>query len=439
MLRYLLFALIMFLSFALPAQTLKAKLVKVDSGWARNSINTVVFRKNSLVSFRNWQYIAYYDKKGFVVLGKRRLNDTKWELEQTRYKGNILDAHNTISIMLDGEGYLHMAWDHHNNVLHYARSIRPGSLQLTEEMQMTGKLESKVSYPEFYRMPGGDLIFLYRDGGSGNGNLVMNRYNLKTKTWKQLHSNLIDGEGRRNAYWQTCIDTKGWIHISWVWRESPDVATNHDLCYALSKDGGISWQKSTGELYQLPMTAATAEYAFRIPQKSELINQTSMFADDDGNPYIATYWREEGSAIPQYHLVYKTKDGWKKEVLGFRKASFSLSGAGTKHIPISRPQVVAWKTKNNLSAAIIFRDEERGNKVSAAINRNLRKDKWKVIDLTTSSVGLWEPTYDTELWKAKSKLHLFVQNVQQKDADAASSFPAQMIEVLECDLKKSID
>jgi hypothetical protein len=91
-----------------------------------------------------------------------------------------------------------------------------------------------------------------------------------------LQNNLIDGQNKRNAYWQTCIDEKGTIHVSWVWRETPDVSSNHDMCYACSKDGGITWQKSTGEKYTLPITAATAEYAVRIPQKSELINQTSM-------------------------------------------------------------------------------------------------------------------------------------------------------------------
>ncbi|MGO8055575.1 BNR-4 repeat-containing protein, partial [Rhizobium leguminosarum] len=61
----------------------------------------------------------------------------------------------------------------------------------------------------------------------------------------------------------------------------------HDICYARSKDGGKTWEKSSGEKYQSPITAANAEYALRIPQKSELINQTSMFADAQGNPYIA--------------------------------------------------------------------------------------------------------------------------------------------------------
>jgi hypothetical protein len=427
------------LAFSVFSQKIETKLVSVDSGWANNSINTTIFRKNSLVSFHNRQYIAFYNKNGFVVLGKRKLHDTKWALKQTPYKGNVSDAHNVINIMIDGDGYLHMAWNHHNNALHYVKSKTPASLELTNELPMTGKQENKITYPEFYRMPNGNLIFLYRDGESGNGSLVLNEYNIKTKTWKQLHSNLIDGEGQSSAYWQACVDKNGTIHLSWVWRETPDVASNHDLCYACSKDGGLSWQKSTGEIYKLPITTASAEYAFHIPQKSELINQTSMFADDDGHPYIATYWREEGSTIPQYHLVYKTNDIWKKEVLDFRKTAFSLSGAGTKRIPISRPQIIAWKTKNNLSAALIFRDEERGSKVSAAINKNLGKDKWTIVDLTQTSAGSWEPTYDTEFWKTKNILHLFVQNVEQADAEGQSKLPPQMVEVLEWNPKKSID
>jgi len=425
-------------SFA-SAQKIKLTTVNVDSGWANNSVNTAIFRKNSLVTFHNWQYIAYYNKNGYVVLGRRKLGNHKWELKQTPYKGNVSDAHNVISIMVDGNGYLHMAWNHHNNPLHYVRSKQPGSLELSSEMPMTGKLENKLSYPEFYRMPNGNLLFLYRDGGSGNGSLVLNQYDTKTRTWKQLHSNLIDGQGQRNAYWQACIDVQGTIHLSWVWRETPDVASNHDMAYACSKDGGLTWQKSTGEKYQLPINADNAEYAFRIPQKSELINQTSMFADAEGHPYIATYWREQDSKIPQYHLVYKTNDSWKKEVIDFRKTEFSLSGTGTKRIPISRPQIIVWKTGKNLSAALIFRDEERGSKVSAAINKNIGKEKWSIVDLTQTSVGSWEPTYDTELWKEKSFLHLFVQNVEQADAEGQVKIPAQMIQVVEWDPQKTIE
>jgi len=196
-------------------------LVAVDSGWAGNSINTVVFRKNSLVTYGDTQFIAFYDAKGFVVIGKRKTGVNKWQLKQTNFTGNIKDAHNSISIMVDGAGYFHLAWDHHNNSLNYCRSVHPSSLELTDKIQMTGQFENSVSYPEFYKMPNGNLLFFYRDGGSGRGNLVINQYNIVTKQWTQLQHNLIDGENKRNAYWQACIDNKGVIHISWVWRETP--------------------------------------------------------------------------------------------------------------------------------------------------------------------------------------------------------------------------
>lgn len=408
-----------------------ASLTEVDSGWANTSVNTVVFRKNSLVSYKNTQYIAFYNQQQFVVIGKRKSGDKKWQLKQTVYKGNARDAHNSISIMADGAGYLHLAWDHHGNPLNYCMSKTAGSLELTERLSMTGLKEQKVTYPEFHKLPGGDLIFFYRDGQSGQGNLVVNRYSIQTKQWTQLHPNLIDGEGLRNAYWQACVDAKATIHISWVWRESPDVASNHDICYARSTDGGKTWENSEGKKYQLPITAATAEYAAIIPQKSELINQTSMSADASGYPYIATYWREQGDSVPQYHLTYKNSSGWTTKNLDFRKTPFSLSGGGTKRIPISRPQIVTWRSGKSFSIAFIFRDAERGNKVSAAICNNIVAGKWRIVDLSGQPVGSWEPTYDTELWKEKAILNLFVQRTEQVDAEGRANIPAQMVKVLE--------
>ncbi len=409
----------------------KITVTPVAEGWANNSINAVVFRKNSLVSFKDTQYIAFYNNDRYVMLGKRKLGGKQWQLQQTKYQGNTSDAHNMISLMVDGDGYLHLAWDHHNNPLRYCKSIKPGSLELTDKMPMTGKVENKVTYPEFYKMPGGNLLFFYRDGGSGQGNLVLNSYNTAAKQWTQLHSNLIDGEGERSAYWQACVDVKGTIHLSWVWRETPDVASNHDVCYARSNDGGITWEKSTGEKYQIPVTASTAEYAFKVPSQSELINQTSMVADAAGHPYIATYWRDSGSSVPQYRVIYKYGVQWKSENLRFRKTPFSLSGGGTKAIPVSRPQIIAWQSGPSLSAALIFRDVERGSKASAAITTDISKGNWKVINLTATSVNSWEPSYDTELWKDKHILHMFIQKVEQIDAEGKANVAPQMVQVLE--------
>ncbi len=403
----------------------------IGLGWAKNSVNTAVFRKNSVVTYNGIQYVAYYDSTGYVILAKRKIGTDSWVVRKTQYTGNITDAHCSISIMVDNDGYLHMAWNHHNNALHYCKSVEPDSLELTPEMSMIGTLENDVTYPEFFRLPGGDLIFMYRHGVSGRGNLVVNKYILAEKQWVRLHDILIDGQNVRNAYWQSCVDTNGTIHVSWVWRETWDVATNHDICYARSTDGGVTWEKSDGLEYVVPITAATAEYACKIPQNSELINQTSMYADSYGNPYIASYWTPSWTNVPQYHMVYRDSTGWKSKQISDRKTAFSLSGGGTKKIPISRPQILVDDKNDSIKAYLIYRDVERDSKVSVNVCADLDSDQWLVYDLTDFPVDSWEPSYDTELWKDSSILDIYVQRSGQGDAEGLEDIPAQPVYIIE--------
>jgi hypothetical protein len=297
-------------------------------------------------------------------------------------------------------------------------------------MQMTGIKEHKVTYPEFYRLSDGNLLFLYRDGASGRGNIMLNHYDFKKQEWMQHQDAFINGEGERNAYWQMCTDTRGTIHLSWVWRETGDVATNHDMAYAKSYDGGITWQNSSGELYKLPITESNAEYAIRIPQNSELANTTSMCADSKGRPYIATFWRQQGTNVPQYQLVYHDGVQWQKQQIGNRTTPFTLSGRGEKKVPISRCQILADSDGLKDKVYILFRDKERQDRVSVAICEDLQ-NKWHYQDLTDFEVGMWEPSYDTELWKNSKILHVYVQKVGQGDGGALENVPPQEISILE--------
>ena len=417
--------------FLCQVQGQKIKETIAGSGWAKNTVNTAVFRKNSLASDRKYQYISYYDDEGYVVLGRRLLSGKTWQLRRTAYTGHAEDAHNVISIMVDKVGYLHVCWDQHDSRLRYARSLHPNSLVLGYEQVMVGRNETQVTYPEFLKLPNGQLLFLYRDGGSGNGNLVVNSYDVKQQQWKRIHSNLIDGEGKRNAYWQSYVDNQGTIHLSWVWRESPNVASNHDMAYACSKDGGLTWERSNGTRYNLPMKASTVEYAARIPQQHELINQTSIAADDKGNPFIASYWRNPGSRIPQYKVIYLQDSEWKVRSFDFRRTSFSLSGGGTKEIPIARPQLLVRGKDDRIALTLIFRDQERGYRPSILTLQGMQREANDPVDLCDESVGSWEPTYDTELWRKKRKIALFVQATVQKDGEGLAENAPTTVKVLE--------
>ena len=412
--------------------TAYSQLVRVGEGYSHTSVNTTVFWNSPLVTDGDMQYISYYDSEGYLVLGKRKLNETAWTLQRSQYKGNVADAHNVISMMVDGKGYIHVSFDHHGHPLNYCRSVAPGSLELGPKVAMTGTDEQDVTYPEFYKMPDGGLIFVYRSGASGQGNLIMNRYDLDTHKWERVQDILIDGEGKRNAYWQLYVDGKGTVHLSWVWRETWLVETNHDLCYASSPDGGKTWYKSTSEPYMLPIREDNAEYAWHIPQNSELINQTSMCTDADGHPYIVTYWREADSDVPQYRVVWNNGKQWRMRPVMERKLAFSLKGGGTKMIPIARPRIVVDGNK----AYFLFRDAERGSKVSMAYTGDLRKGEWKVKDLTGFSVEAWEPSLDTELWKQQKRLHLFVQTTYQGDGEKTVDKAPTPVYVLEVDTQQ---
>lgn len=407
------------------------KISDVGVGYSATSVNAAVFRNSSMVTFGKQQYVSYYDAEGWLTIAKRRLGTDKWTVRRSQYKGNVADAHNVISIMIDGDGYLHAAFNHHDVPLNYCRSVAPGSLELGPLEPMTSVDELSVTYPEFYRLADGSLLFVYRSGRSGRGNLVMNHYDLKTRTWSRLHDVLIDGEDKRSAYWQLCTDNEGTIHLSWVWRETWGVETNHDICYARSRDGGKTWEKSDGGKYSLPITATNAEYAWRIPQKSELINQTGMAADADGHPYISTYWRESNDSVPQYRMVWNDGKKWHCRCVSDRTTPFSLSGGGTKMIPISRPRILV----DGHKAYILFRDVERGSRVSMYEVDTRNGGKTSVADLTDFPVDAWEPTFDTCLWTDSSRLSVFVQRVGQGDGERLSDMDPQPVSVLDVKLR----
>ena len=105
---------------------------RLTLGFAGNAVNSTAFRKNAVVSHVDGggnitQYCAYYDCYGTIVLAERE-NMGGWEYRWTGLQGDVTDAHNVISIAVDGAGYLHMAWSLHSGKLYYAVADSPGSM-----------------------------------------------------------------------------------------------------------------------------------------------------------------------------------------------------------------------------------------------------------------------------------------------------------------------
>ena len=76
----------------------KSKVINIGDGYAKSSVNATIFRKNSISSFKDHQYVAFYDKDAKVNLAKRKLGSDSWEINKTQYNGNVKDAHNVMLI-----------------------------------------------------------------------------------------------------------------------------------------------------------------------------------------------------------------------------------------------------------------------------------------------------------------------------------------------------
>jgi hypothetical protein len=425
-----------------PPVQLPPGLIPAGLGWARNSVNTTPFRQNSLVTHGDTQFIAYFDSNSKAIIGKRTLDQKEFTLTDTGISGWPTDAHNSICIMTDGEGYVHMVLGHHNSALSYYKSAAPLSTSFTAvTMLQNATYQNSVTYPEFYRLPSGDLLFVYRNGGSGDGYMVLNRYSTAAKTWARVHDRLVygnDASGTQSPYWQMYLDGNGTLHLSWVFRRTSDAATNHDMYYAYSEDQGDTWKKkSNGSTYSLPITPGTAEKVWTIPENSSLMNQTSMTADQAGNPYIATYWKESGGKT-QYRVIYHDGTAWNARQVSNRTHDFTLGGGGTLFVPIARPRLVAKydAASGKTKAYYIFRDtEERDGKVSMYSTSDIESGIWTVEDLTDFSVYAWEPSHDTELWKNQGKLHIFVQFADQASGEGLTDHEPMMVYCLEADVE----
>jgi rhamnogalacturonyl hydrolase YesR len=404
-----------------PADTATTRVLPVaGDGFAGTSINMIAGLQHSLFTHLGTQYAAFYAADSTLVLARRPLGSDHWETRRTQYSGRVADAHNSPALVIDGTGTLHLAWDHHGNALNYARSVAPGSLELGPRTPMLDREESSVTYPAFVRLRDGDLLFFYRDGRSGRGNLVLNRYSAAASSWTRLHDKLIDGEGARSAYPSFHYEGSGRLHLAWVWRTSPDVATNHDLAYARSDDEGLTWLSASGSPIPVPFTAASADYALRIPPGSSLMNPPSVSTDHRGHPLIANYWSPAGSDIPQYHLVRHDGTAWSVQTVTRRTTPFTLAGAATKRPPLSRAVLVSerpWRARS--SAHLVFRDDERDGRAVLATCPDIEAPSpvWTLTDLTADSLGAWEPSHDPEQWRRMRQLHLLVQKVEQQDGN----------------------
>ena len=465
-----------------------------DFGYAGSSaINSVAFVRSSIKTVGDQQFITWYGRHQYdsaatynntIWIGRRTLGSSDWEIfrHPTFTANTITDGHDVISYGIDGDGYMHVSWGMHGDAFHYSKSTTPvtgsGPISLGVDTTMTGT-ESTVTYPQFMKLPGGDLLFIFREVASGNGDTYINRYSIATKTWSNVHGStttqnpFIKGTGwtpNYNAYLnmpQLGGDGDDLI-LTWCWRTSSGLSdagtgfsgyqTNNNLNFARSSDAGLTWRRFDGTPYSLPITrdlevgaANKAEIVLTIPEGSSLINQASMCLDANDNPATCTWWAPEtpsNNYRRQYRVVFRDDNGttnladdiWQARNVSNRTSDPVGTRYAEDHVrDLGRPIIVA---DDDDRLIVAYRDNQSTSSLTTGLTNGLtivhslpkaddpHRLLWVQFDLTSENLGNYEPIIDNELWDRDRQLHFLYQPAEGQGYTAPANL-ASRFSVLE--------
>lgn len=283
-----------------------------------------------LLTHGNQQYAAFYDAERRMTVAQRLLDSGAWTMvrlpEQVKW-----DSHNSITMAVDAAGCIHLAGNMHCVPLVYFKTREPGDITTFERLtSLVGDRENKCTYPKFMTGPKGQFIFTYRHGSSGNGINLYNVYEPKTQSWRRLVDGpLLDGEGAMNAYAiGPELGPDGWYHMVWVWRDTPDCATNHDLSYARSKDL-VQWETSKGEPLTLPITLDNCEVVDPVPPGGGIINGNTRLGFDAEDRVILSYHKYDENGHTQIYNARFEEGGWRIYQASDWDYRWEFSGGGT--------------------------------------------------------------------------------------------------------------
>lgn len=285
----------------------------------------------------NTQYVAYYDASRRLVV-KSRVGAGPWGTKVLDTSVGW-DSHDGITMELDNMGNLHVAGNMHNSKLNYYVTSSPGNVASLARVPTLAdsRLESAVTYPQFLKSTSGELFFKFRYGRSGNGSDYMYRFVAASRKWQVISpQGLLDGQGSSNAYSSAPIaGPDGFFHMVWMWRNTPDVSTNHSLSYAKTKDF-IHWQNAQGANLTLPLTKQSPTIVDPAPVDSGLSNPIMRIGFDGARRPVISYTRYDAARGNQLFVARADTLGtWYRTQITRWNGVFPVTGTGSIRFPFA--------------------------------------------------------------------------------------------------------
>jgi len=320
--------------------------------------NGLSYQQDGLASCGGWQYATWWDAARRLCVGRRKLPRGAWQtirFADHRIRGN--DIHNVAVLgICPQDGTIHLSFDHHGHPLRYRVSRQGAALRPEQHRWEAGLFgpilrrlpsaspipNAPLTYPRFFRAPGGGLQLCFRIGSSGNGERHLARYDPATGRWTHQGAftsrvGTYEGSTSRNAYPHGIgYGCKGRLHMTWCWREGrargarrtgskgrSGKLTNHDLLYACSDDGGDTWRNSGGAIVRAPGGDGPAAIGVHspgivvatIPMFTGLMNTTTQAVDSHGRIHVILS-REDH--LTYYHYWRAVDGTWRHRRMPFR-------------------------------------------------------------------------------------------------------------------------
>jgi len=338
------------------------------------------------------------------------------------------DAHQAISLGVDGQCRLHVAYGAHNS---HIMTFRSKSSTLSDGFDdqecLSGDYFRRASsdatlgltYPMF--IPTDDaLILLARRGPHYDGEIVVGRFSCQSDEWIADPAPLISGRGLEwtaGPYVNSPVLMNGEITLFYVWRLDPKSTGLGEMANV-----GVDCIKSTSALrrvfttngteLRLPVTPVNSDRLVALGVGRQLMNQCGASFAPTLGPVAVTYWSDQLD-VPQFRLVWTgpRRGGSSSQITKF-KTKFTLSGRGTLPLPHSRPQILF---DESAYAYVFFRSIEVGNRlcVDRLSPPNYTPESARRQVIVDEDLGYYEPVIGKDLWHSEGRVAIFVQRCEQ--------------------------
>jgi len=374
--------------------------------------NSASFTQDNVCTVDDYRYVVYWAADKTPHIAQLDLNTGDWAtFDLGTIAGNPLaspvagtDGHHNLTVGVDASGRIHVSGNHHNAALHYTRSSNPHDITAWVTPGMVGTEETSVTYPTFVTLPDGTLLFAYREGLSGDGDMMLNRYSTATQTWDRLGVVADGTASSESPYWnRLAVDADGRIHLFLCWRGTGSADTNNDFSYAVLSglsSGAMLAHTSDGSVQTLPITHANAEIIIDTAASgSGLINQLGADVDTQGRPHAAAWLKDAGGIIQIQH-VWHDGSAWQVDALTQFNRTINLATESGPDL-LARAHVACTPAGETLFIYRAKYDGLRGSIRCIDATLGPARSEYSLADL---NLGNWEPSLDSRALRERGEL-----------------------------------